>query len=128
MDTGLQTLGALNALTTYAGNPPPPATPADLPGAGPFPVSPTANTTNFPQNITSADLAIVTTATLLHADQRMTFAVVGNTNPVAATAQITNAADGTSSVLTITPLAPGMTTTPSRCRQPISTGRSRRRR
>jgi cyclophilin family peptidyl-prolyl cis-trans isomerase len=104
MENGLQTLSAItSSLTTFSG--------AGIPdGTGPFPLSPTANTTNFPQNITNADLAIVTTAAVLPAAQRMTFAVVGNSNPTVATAQITNSGTGTPSILTVNPLVPGTTT------------------
>jgi cyclophilin family peptidyl-prolyl cis-trans isomerase len=96
MNGGLQTVNAISTTMTTFGGP-------GLPGAAPFPVRQGANTTNFPANINAGDLAFITTAAELTAVQRMTFTVVGNTNPAAATASITN---GT---LTIDPRAAGST-------------------
>jgi cyclophilin family peptidyl-prolyl cis-trans isomerase len=96
MENGLQTLKTLGALNTYSGS--------GQPGAGPFPVGPSANTTNFPNNLTSADVVTLTTAAVLTNAQKLSFSVVSNSNAAAATASISG------STLTITPVAAGTTT------------------
>ncbi len=96
MNGGQQTVDAIASLSTYNG--------AGIPGAPPFPVSSTADTSNFPANINAGDLASVTTATELTNAQKMSFSVVGNTDGTVASASVTG---GT---LTITPLTVGTTT------------------
>lgn len=96
MNGGQQTVDAVSGLATYSG--------AGIPGAPPFPIRPGADTTNFPANVNAGDLAFVTTAAELAAAQRMTFAVVSNTNPAVATASVSGA------TLTISPQAAGTTT------------------
>jgi cyclophilin family peptidyl-prolyl cis-trans isomerase len=96
MDSGLQTVQSIAQLGTYSGS--------GQPGAGPFPVGPNANTTNFPTNITAADLATITSATELTTAQKLTFSVVNNTNPTVATASVSG------STLTVNPLVAGTTT------------------
>jgi cyclophilin family peptidyl-prolyl cis-trans isomerase len=96
MHGGQRTVDAIAGLPTYSGS--------GIPGAPPFPLGPAANTTNFPANVNAGDLAVVTTAAVLAAAQRMTFGVAGNTDGAVATASVSN---GT---LTITPVAAGTTT------------------
>jgi cyclophilin family peptidyl-prolyl cis-trans isomerase len=96
MNGGQQTLDALALLSTFGG--------PGLPGAPPFPVRNGANTTNFPTNIAAGDVAIVTTARVLTAAERMTFQVLANTDSAVASATVTGNA------LSATPLAVGTTT------------------
>jgi cyclophilin family peptidyl-prolyl cis-trans isomerase len=96
MNGGQEVINSIAANTTsFSGS--------GIPGAPPFPVSKTADTTNFPANITTADVARVTTARALTAAERMVFSV-DSPAPTVATASITN---GT---LTITPKGAGTVT------------------
>lgn len=91
MNGGLQTLGQIvSGLTTFQN-------PVGNPGAPPLPVRPGANTTNYPNNLTAADLATVAGAAELTAGQRLTFSVVGTSNADIATATVSG------SVVTFTP-------------------------
>jgi cyclophilin family peptidyl-prolyl cis-trans isomerase len=100
--TGLQTLeNVVNSLVPFAGNLP---NGADLPGAGPFPVAPTANTTNFPANILQSDVATITTATALTNAETLSFTVVSNSAPTVVSTSFTG------STLTVTPKAAGTAT------------------
>jgi len=97
MNGGVQILNAIASnVTTFSGS--------GLPGAAPFPVSPTANTTNFPQSITTADLVNLTTASELTTAQRLTFQVDGNSAPTVANVVVSG------STLTVTPNLAGTTT------------------
>jgi cyclophilin family peptidyl-prolyl cis-trans isomerase len=96
MNGGLATLATLDRLRTFNGS--------GVPGAPPFPVGPNANTTNFPANITPADLATATTVAELTNAQKLTFSIVSNSNPAAATAALNG------SSLSLTPVAGGTTT------------------
>lgn len=97
MNGGQQALDAMVAsLNTFNGD--------GLPGAPPFPVAPGADTSNFPLNLTAADLASVTTAAELSTTQKLIFTVVGTSDANVATASITG------STLSITPVATGTAT------------------
>lgn len=96
MNGGQQTIDALALLSTFGG--------PGLPGAPPFPVRNGADTTNFPANITAGDVALVTTARVLTAAERMTFQVLANTDSAVASATVTN------NTLSVTPLTAGTTT------------------
>jgi cyclophilin family peptidyl-prolyl cis-trans isomerase len=96
MNGGQQTINKIATMSTYSGS--------GIPGAAPFPVSATANTTNFPANITTGDLAVVNSAVELTQAQKMAFSVAGNTDSGVATASVTG------TTLTITPVAAGTTT------------------
>jgi cyclophilin family peptidyl-prolyl cis-trans isomerase len=96
MNGGQQTINAISQLSTFPG--------PNLPGAAPFPIRNGADTSNFPVNITTNDIATVTTARVLGEAELMTFAVIGNTNIAVATATVAN------NILTIDPLTAGTTT------------------
>ncbi len=96
MNGGQQTIDALALLSTFGG--------PGLPGAPPFPVRTGTNTANFPANVSAGDVALVTTARVLTAAERMTFQVLANTNEAVATATATGP------TLSVTPLAAGTTT------------------
>lgn len=93
MNGGQQVVDAIAALPTFGG--------AGAPGGGPTPIRTGADTTAFPQNITAADLAVVTNAAELTAGQRMIFSVLGTSDATVATASVNG------SILTINPIGPG---------------------
>ena len=96
MNGGQQTVDVISGMPTLNG--------PGLPGAPPFPVGSGADLNNFPLNVTAADLAVITSAAELTADQRMAFAVVSNTDPSVASAAVFGNA------LTVSPLTAGTTT------------------
>ncbi len=96
MNGGQQTVDLISGMPTFNG--------PGLPGAPPFPVGSGADLTNFPLNVTAADLAVITSAAELTAVQRMTFAVTSNADAAVASAAVVG------NTLTVSPLTAGTTT------------------
>ncbi len=90
-----QTIDGISQMSTFSGQ--------GIPGAAPFPIRPGANVTSFPTNITTTDLAVVTTARELTAAERLSFLVTVSPDSAVANAAIVG------STLTITPTGTGTT-------------------